>query len=226
MRSKKYHFSRTFIIIGASLLFIWSLTPLTEFMIRKYEAQYSAFVINEKEHAEISFVVVLGGGFAPNEHQPLSAQLGPFTLSRLIEGIRLHKALPHSRLVVSGSSDFKVTEAEAMQNLAITLGVAADKIIVEPESRNTFQHPRFLAPIVGRNPFIVVTSALHMPRAMGQFRGQGLYPIAAPTNYLYIGDYRLFNRPPYPRGENLFYLDLFFTEVVGWMVAMIKGELK
>lgn len=113
-----------------------------------------------------------------------------------------------------------------MQKMAISLGVAADKIIVETQSRNTYQHPRYIAPIVEKHPFILVTSALHMPRAMGQFRGQGLYPMAAPTQYLYLGEYRLFNRPPYSRGENLFHLDLFFTEVVGVTVARLKGELK
>lgn len=225
----KHRLSRSFLIVGTLLLFTWSLTPLTELMIRQYEGQFPAFeidVLNDQQRSEIPYVVVLSGGYAPNEHQPLSSQLGSFTLTRLIEGIRLHKALPNSRLVVSGASDLKFTEAEAMQKLALSLGVAADKIIIETQSRNTHQHPRYIAPIVGKNPFIVVTSALHMPRAMGQFRGQGLYPMAAPTHFLYLGEYRLFNRPPYPRGENLFYLDLFFTEVVGTMVAWLKGELK
>lgn len=225
----KHQLSRSFLIIGTLLLFIWSLTPLTELMIRSYEGQFAAFDINvlsEQQRQEIPYVVVLSGGYAPNENQPLSAQLGAFTLTRLIEGISLHKALPNSRLIVSGSSDLTVTEAEAMQKLAIDLGVAADKIIVERQSRNTFQHPRYIAPIVGKSPFILVTSALHMPRAMGQFQGYGLYPMAAPTHFLYLGEYRLLNRPPYPRGENLFYMDLFFTEVVGTIVAWLKGELK
>lgn len=108
-----------------------------------------------------------------------------------MEGITILYKIPDSKLVVTGKGVAKErTEASVMKELAQSLGVPEERIITEEESRNTREHSMNLFPIVGDHPFILVTSALHMPRAMHAFRKYGLNPIPASTHHLLSGNYK------------------------------------
>ena len=71
-----------------------------------------------------------------------------------------------------------------MTEVAEALGVQADEILQLKQPRDTEEESQQVAPIVGSQSFILVTSASHMPRAMGLFRKRGLQPIPAPTDHL------------------------------------------
>ena len=77
--------------------------------------------------------------------------------------------------------------AVARQLLGKLLGVPAQDIVLDRKSKNTEEEAVFIFPTVGKAPFVLVTSASHMPRAMGLFRKLGMNPIAAPTDYLAKG---------------------------------------
>ena len=68
--------------------------------------------------------------------------------------------------------------------MAVELGVRRDKIIIEPKAADTSAHPSYVKQIIGRDKFILVTSALHMYRSVAFFKKHGMYPIAAPTDYI------------------------------------------
>ena len=66
------------------------------------------------------------------------------------------------------------------------MGIARDRITLEDKSRNTDENARFTAAIVHPKPsqrWIIVTSAFHMPRAMGVFEKAGFHPIAYPVAF-------------------------------------------
>jgi len=71
-----------------------------------------------------------------------------------------------------------------MAKAAESLGVDQQKILLESQSRDTGSEAKFVRAVVGSEPFILVTSASHMPRAMALFKKQGMDPIADPTDYL------------------------------------------
>jgi uncharacterized SAM-binding protein YcdF (DUF218 family) len=56
-------------------------------------------------------------------------------------------------------------------------------MILDTNSQDTEAEARHVAPIVGEQPFILVTEASHMPRAMALFRKQGTHPIADPVDF-------------------------------------------
>ena len=66
------------------------------------------------------------------------------------------------------------------------MGIAPDRVTIEDKARNTEENARFTAAIVHPEPsqrWIVVTSAFHMPRAMGVFEKAGFHPIAYPVSF-------------------------------------------
>ena len=66
------------------------------------------------------------------------------------------------------------------------LGVDPARIIVEDQSRNTEENARFTAAIVHPEPkqrWLLVTSAFHMPRAIGVFEKAGFDVVADPVAY-------------------------------------------
>jgi uncharacterized SAM-binding protein YcdF (DUF218 family) len=72
-----------------------------------------------------------------------------------------------------------------MRALLVQWGVPADRIVIEPASRNTEQNARYAAKLLrarGASRVLLVTSALHMPRAVQHFERQGLVVIAATTD--------------------------------------------
>jgi len=107
-------------------------------------------------------------------------------LSRLSEGVFLHNRLPETKLLLTGRSAFKgiIPQAEVMGHVAKEWGVKAEDIVIEGEAKDTKDHAIYVKEIVGRDKFILVTSASHMPRAMALFRKYGMEPIPAPTDYM------------------------------------------
>lgn len=110
---------------------------------------------------------------------------------RILEPIRMVRKGQVQRLLITGADpragSGESGEAFAMRDLAIDLGVPADHIVVESESRNTRQsaeHLRALLPPQALSSgFLLVTSALHMPRAMMAFEQAGLSPTPFTVDY-------------------------------------------
>lgn len=70
-----------------------------------------------------------------------------------------------------------------MANIAQDLGVRRENMILESVSRDTEGQAGLIQKIVRNDPFVLVTSAGHMPRSMALFRKLGMQPIPAPTDY-------------------------------------------
>lgn len=109
---------------------------------------------------------------------------------RIIEGARLVRDGRARWLVISGGSGDPflpgVSEAELLGAFARQLGVPREAILLQGQSRNTREDAEFTARLlrerrIGR--FFLVTSAYHLPRAVGCFRKQGLDPIPYPVDY-------------------------------------------
>ena len=65
-----------------------------------------------------------------------------------------------------------------------------DRVTIEDKARNTDENARFTAAIVHPEPsqrWLIVTSAFHMPRAMGVFEKAGFHPIAYPVSFYTLG---------------------------------------
>jgi uncharacterized SAM-binding protein YcdF (DUF218 family) len=127
-----------------------------------------------------SVIVVLAGGQrgTPTGIDDV-ARLEGASLSRTIEGTRLALRAPATLLILSGGAGGVYREADLMESLARQLGVAESRIIKDRESMSTADSADNVArwlTATGRNQMAVhlVTSALHMPRAAGTFRRQGL----------------------------------------------------
>ncbi|MDP1761566.1 MAG: ElyC/SanA/YdcF family protein, partial [Deltaproteobacteria bacterium] len=130
------------------------------------------------------WIVVLGGGHVSDPRLPSNSQISAPTLGRVVEGVRLHKAVPGSKLLLSGGAVFDpVPEAEVMSQIAVLLGVKPQDIMLESDSRDTGDQADIIAKKIGREKFILVTSAAHMPRSMALFRRRGLEPIPAPADF-------------------------------------------
>ncbi|MCC6751763.1 MAG: YdcF family protein [Deltaproteobacteria bacterium] len=107
---------------------------------------------------------------------------------RFVETLRLARRYPRARiLLVGGSSQIigdSYRESELLGRLALDLGLEKERLVLERRSRNTHENAenavRLLLP--SDRPFLLVTSASHMPRAMGCFRRAGVEPIAWPVD--------------------------------------------
>lgn len=162
-------------------------------------------------------VVVLSAGVTrPPDGAADYASLHLLTLRRLFAGIALWRTLPSERLVISGGGNRRIPDAVVMANLAEQLGVPAADIEVEDRSRTTWQNAQFVAalsPPVPRRIWLV-TSALHMPRALGAFRAWGFEPCAWPSG---LQDTRLHFGPQVfvPQGDAVLASTLALHELFG-----------
>ena len=104
---------------------------------------------------------------------------GPALIRRLRWGVDVFRARGARYLVLSGGSTAKGAppESHLMRDMALVLGVARDRILLEDQSRNTFENAVYTGVFIRRRGWrrmIVVTDAFHLPRALYIFRRLGL----------------------------------------------------
>jgi uncharacterized SAM-binding protein YcdF (DUF218 family) len=130
----------------------------------------------------VRFVVVLGSGYAPHDGVPVTAALSEEGLVRICEGIRLVRRLENAHLVLSGGAPpGKMPPALGYSLLARELGVDDSSLIVLDRALDTQAEAQSVFSLLGAMPFLMVTSAYHMPRAMRLMERAGAHPIPAPT---------------------------------------------
>ena len=140
--------------------------------------------------AQINGIIILGGAINPY----VSAARGQITLNgaaeRLLEGVRLAKAHPEAQVLVTGGSADPLRpeprEAPFAASILAQLGIASERLVIEEGSRNTHENAVFsrsLTTVGDGQAWILVTSAWHMPRAVGVFRRAGWPVIPWPVDY-------------------------------------------
>ncbi|WP_058913110.1 envelope biogenesis factor ElyC [Entomohabitans teleogrylli] len=173
------------LLTGAWLaLLLLSLQPVADRLLRPIEDSYPTWQGGEK----IDYIVVLGGGYTWNPHWAPSSNLLNNSLPRVAEGIRLWHANPGAKMIFTGARarTNPVSSAEVAARVAESLGVPRADIIALDTPKDTEEEAAAVAQTIGDAPFLLVTSASHLPRAMIFFQHQGLRPIAAPANQLAI----------------------------------------
>ncbi len=176
--------AKVFIALSVIWLSFISYSPLVDRVLHKYESVYPTLHTAPKN---IKYIYVLGNGHHTNESHPITSQVNATSSVRLNEAIRLYRQLREKPIIiVSGYSGlFDPTPGALMQEkLALALGIKKENLHVEPKPRDTQEEAKAAKTYIGDAPFILVTSATHMKRAMKFFHYEGLNPIAAPTNHL------------------------------------------
>lgn len=169
---------------GWLILFLISLQPVADALLAPVENQYTTW----RGSTKVDYVVVLGGGYTWNPQWAPGSNMIGNSLPRLVEGIRLWRENPGSKMIFTGAAaqNNPVSSAEVTARVAQTLGVPRSEIVTLDKPRDTSQEAVEVAKIVGSRPFLLVTSASHLPRAMLFFQQQGLRPLPAPANQLAI----------------------------------------
>ena len=121
-------------------------------------------------------IVVLGGGGYTWVNRP-GVTLEKLKYSRLAAGVRLYDAGRAPRVILSGGGEGVRTEARNMARGMEKLGVPHSALLIEERSTDTTTNAKYSAQIArehGIHRVLLVTSALHMPRASLLFRRNGI----------------------------------------------------
>ncbi len=212
-------------LLGAAGLALGGLAPLSEAVLLPLEQRFPAFPTDGPAPTGI---IVLGGGIEAGLSEARAQVIVNDAGERPIYLADLARRFPAARLVFSGGSGFiggGISEADIVSRQADTIGVPRTRLILENRSRNTHENAQFTAALVQPKPgerWLLVTSAWHMPRAVGCFRQAGFTVDAFPVDYRTRGwgDLTRFNGFA---SDGLLQLDLGVKEWIGLVVYRWAG---
>ncbi|MCX7120622.1 MAG: YdcF family protein [Gammaproteobacteria bacterium] len=208
---------------GFFIILLFSFNPISATLVNNLQYRYPPLIYAP---SNVEYVLVLGGGVRGGKNYPPNLTLDAASLSRLVEGIRLFKQVQstnaNATLILSGGRVFQSPAvAGKMRNTAVMLGVNNQNVLLENGSQDTYQEALYLQKKLGDNPFILVTSAYHMPRSMAIFQSMGMHPVAAPTQFLgYRNDLA---RWLIPSTNSLVASDIAIHEYLGMAWEKLRG---
>jgi uncharacterized SAM-binding protein YcdF (DUF218 family) len=187
--------ARSLLYPGAAALLLISVLPVGQGLLMPLENRFPA---PAELPRDLDGIVVLGGGvdLAVSEARGL-ATFGD-TSERFISLIELARRYPQARvLFTAGPSwlgDSDLSEAAVMRSFVRSQGLDEARVIFEERARNTYENAVLAKAIAAPQPgerWLLVTSAAHMPRAVGCFRQVGWPVLPYPVDYRTRGEFQL-----------------------------------
>jgi uncharacterized SAM-binding protein YcdF (DUF218 family) len=223
---------RRFVTIGAILLLVAGLSPLGNALILPLEDRFPRADLDAPPSP--TGFIILGGA---EDRLVGSARRAPALNEageRMVEAAILARRYPEAKIAFSGGDAgifYKTgSEAEGAETLLTALGVAEDRLILEAKSRDTYENAQFLKEELTRRGelgpgkrWLLITSAYHMPRAMGAFRQAGFEVEAWPVDYRTRGAADL-TRPFDKVSEGLRRVDVASREWAGLLAYWLGGR--
>ncbi|XJZ27000.1 YdcF family protein [Bacillota bacterium Lsc_1132] len=173
-----------FLLILSFFIYLFSAEITGELLLHSLEKLYQP-----PQTIKGDVIVMLGGG-ATGDTTDIDGQgqLTGHSANRLLTAARMYKKT-HLPIIISGGTVFKDSgnEAEIAKRQLISLGISAEKILLDKKSLNTEQNAKFTKQILSAGHFkhpILITSAFHMKRAVINFAQQGVQVLPYPTDYI------------------------------------------
>lgn len=185
---------------------------------------------------KIDGIIILGGMIKPNISKARNRASLNDAAERLLEGAHLAAQHPEAKVLFTGGSadpwNPSAREADWAIDILKQMGIGEDRLVVEDKARNTYENALFSRQILPAKPgerWVLVTSAMHLPRAVGVFRQVGWSVIPWPTNYLTGGDEDWANEDlPLTRLYRLSralheWIGLIYYRLRGWTPTLFPG---
>jgi uncharacterized SAM-binding protein YcdF (DUF218 family) len=185
--TRRRRVGRALVGLAVAIMVVGGTLPLDQILIQHLEGRFPA---PAQLPERIDGIVVLGGAVDP----VISAARGQVAVNGAVERLTallpLSKRYPEAKLVFSGGSGTVLTqeykEARYAEDFFREIGLEVDRILLENQSRNTRENAVLSKEIAQPRPgetWLLVTSAVHMPRSIGAFRAVGWSVLPYPVDY-------------------------------------------
>lgn len=174
---------RASVTLGVIVLVVCGLFPVGRWAARPLETRF----LPPQLPAAVDGVVLLGGNIRtgviqrPDDLANVSQHVVAF--------VELARRYPTARLVFTGGAPPHITnaqsEADAVRPLLVALGIDLARVLFEETARNTMENAERSKQLAQPKPgehWLLIASAVHMPRAVGVFRAQDWPVIAYPVD--------------------------------------------
>lgn len=171
-----------------------TLLPIPELVLAPLE---NRFPPPQALPPELAGVIVLGGAIDPVETAARGIPSLNSSAERMTAFVKIARLYPSAKKVFSGGigtlRSSKRTEAEVAKQLFADLGLDSSEIVFEGRSRNTYENVLYSQELVQPEPgqtWLLITSAEHMPRAVGIFRQLNWQVLPYPVAYKSDSEYQ------------------------------------
>jgi uncharacterized SAM-binding protein YcdF (DUF218 family) len=226
--TRRQRAGKILVTVGVGLLAVLGLDPVGTLSVSSLERPFAPLLAGGTTAADLRaqqarWIVVLGGGHRAAPGVPPPSELSQSALARLVEAVRLKRLLPRARLFVSGGAPGDpISEAALYAQSAQVLGVPAGDIVEDGQGFDTAGEALAVRRAIGSEPFILVTSATHLPRALALFRKQGLDPLPSPADFTglpHLGPAIL------PGAGAVVNVERAVHEYLGMLFARLRGQI-
>lgn len=214
--------------LGVVGLLLAGFGPFGRMLLIPLEQRFPAYV---EDGGRVDGIIVLGG----TELARLTAVRGQPSFHEAAERIlamgELARRYPQARVVFTGGGgnlrSGPLQEADVVRMALPQIGLPDGRVTFERLARNTAENAQLAKELVRPHPgekWLLVTSAFHMPRAMGCFRAAGFPVTPYPVDFRTAGD-RDFFRPFRSAASGLVFFDLAVHEWIGLAVYYLTGRI-
>ncbi len=171
---------------GIVVLFVTLFTTAGTMALQALEARFP----QPETEGSPGCILVLGGGFDGDVTRLRGGVALNQGAERYVEALRLALLHPQAKILISGG-DGSLTggyedDGTIARRMFDSFGIAADRLLLDPQSRNTFENAKNSALLIRQNGLgtcLMITSAFHMPRAVGMMRKAGVSITPWPVDY-------------------------------------------
>jgi len=217
----------TFQILAGCLFILFGCGWGTSYLYR-HERLFAPFdpSVAQIERLRGVDVVVLGQTFAEESDLPVRYRANASMLLRLLEGVRVARLIPESRLLVSmAGAAAEKEKSDFLDEFALTAGIPRQRMVMFTGARDTADEAQLAVARARTNTIVIATSAAHMPRAQQLFKQRGVNPIPAPCDYQMISNQRQlkWTALPLPSGNGFAHAEGAVYEWLGSLYERLRN---
>ncbi|MEN6374701.1 MAG: YdcF family protein [Smithella sp.] len=213
----------TMLFLGLALLFLYglSIAPVANYLAYCLEKDYFHPPVVKKP---IEIIIVLGGGV--NDINTLNNSfVSEASAARLLHGVEMFNKYGAAHLVCAGKGSAKMAEGEVMARVALKMGVPKEKVRIDAQSNNTWEHAVELNKMFAdKNIGVgIVTSGYHMKRSEREFKKYFNNVVPLPASYSYASSPQMNVLKYVPQTAQLYKTAMMLRELIGSLWYKIKS---
>jgi len=218
---------RKLLVVSILMLAICAFSPLGSLLMYPLENRFAPW---DAARGAPDGIIVLGGPIDPELSISHDTPVIRWAPDRIVVTAELARKYPNARIVFTGGSANLVfndaREADFAIEIFEALGIDKSRLTSERQSRNTYENAAFSKALAAPKPgerWLLVTSAYHMPRAVGLFRKVGFAVEPYPVDWRVgrAGDIFSFSMAG---GEGLMQTDTAMREWIGLLAYRLAGR--